>query len=497
MASCHRAANRVPQLRALVEQMTADRQRAATAAQERLPVFEAEVKARQAAAGELTVEGEPDPARLTDAQRQEYDDLRMTARFKTFDLDYLMGWVLIAEGRPAAALEHLRRAGKAEPRRPGLHLQVGDALVGLRRWVEAEQAFRRALAIDPRNPHAYLGLAKACLRQKRVDEGLAAALESVALCYQNPMAHYVLALGLLRNRQFTRAAEAMRVAVSINPNFERAHRLLAGYAMRFEFDPEKARGHWRLVREIRARRRRERRVEPTALAGVEDLAPEVDQEARQIPFDGAPERQRAPLVDKSGVPTDPAQCVVVVAGLPRSGTSMMMQMLVAGGLAALTDGRRAADGDNPRGYFELDAATRLRQDRTWLAGARGRAVKLVAQLLPFLPPDEAYRVVFMERDFKEVLKSQRLMLANLGRAPANLTDEQLERAFNQQLRQVRIWLGKQPNVKTLFVSHRETITDPIAVGERVCAFLGGQLDAWAMAAAVDGSLYRQRASGAA
>ena len=497
LASCYRATNRVAELRVLVEGMTADRQRAAGAAREQIPILEARVKARQAESGALTAAGELDPAHLTEEERREYDDLRLTARFNTFDLDFLMGWVLTAEGQPGAALEHLRRAGQADPRRPGLHIQVGEALVTLRRWVEAEQAFRRALAIDPLNPHAWLGLAKACLRQKRVEEGLAAALESVSLHYHNPMAHYVLALALLRHRQFTQAAEAMRVAVSINPNFERAQRFLARYALRFELNAEKAREHWRLVRLCRAQRRAQGRrpADLSAAEGLAGLAPEVDQEGRQLPFDGAP--APASASDRGSVPSDPAQYVTVVAGLPRSGTSMMMQMIAAGGLAALTDDRRAADGDNPRGYFELESATRLRHDQTWLTGAKGRVVKIVAQLLPFLPPDLPYRVVFMDRDLGEVLKSQRVMLGNLGREPAALTDEQLALAFKQQLRRVRIWLGKQPNVKTLFVSHREALADPIAVGERLCAFLGGQLDARAMAAAVDGSLYRQRASGAA
>ncbi len=100
------------------------------------------------------------------------------------------------------------------------------------------------------------------------------------------------------------------------------------------------------------------------------------------------------------MPDDPAECVTVVAGLPRSGTSMMMQMLAAGSLPVLTDGKRSADADNPRGYFELEDATRLRKDRDWLRAAKGHAVKIVAQLLPFLAADLPYRVVFMDRDLR-------------------------------------------------------------------------------------------------
>ncbi len=128
----------------------------------------------------------------------------------------------------------------------------------MRQWPEAEQAFRRALAIDPRDPHALLGVAKACLRQKRVEEGVAAALESIGCLYQNPMAHYILGLGLFRMKEYRRAAQAVRVAVSLNPNFERAHRFMARYARRVERDIEKSLEHLAVVRHIRAERRAKR-----------------------------------------------------------------------------------------------------------------------------------------------------------------------------------------------------------------------------------------------
>ena len=102
--------------------------------------------------------------------------------------------------------------------------------------------------------------------------------------------------------------------------------------------------------------------------------------------------------------------IVVVSGLPRSGTSLMMQMLQAGGMPLLTDGRRAADGDNPKGYCEFEPAKRLKDDASWLGAAEGRAVKLVSALLFDLPPERRYRVIFMTRDLDEVLASQRDLL---------------------------------------------------------------------------------------
>jgi tetratricopeptide (TPR) repeat protein len=232
-------------------------------------------------------------------------DLRLLARFSRFDLDYLMGWVLGAEGDHEGALQHLLRAGRLEPRRTGLHVQIGEALGALRRWPEAEQAYRRALAIDPLNPHAQLGVAKACLRQNRVDEGIAAALDSIGLRYQNPMAHYILGLGLLRKYQYLRAVAAVQVAVALNPNFERAHRFLARYAHIGEQDMEKSREHWAIVRRIRAERRAHDRGMPEPVAvGLDGLAPEPTREGARVPFDGTPEAMAAQrpetLVDKRG-----------------------------------------------------------------------------------------------------------------------------------------------------------------------------------------------------
>src|SRR5436190_8775031 len=110
--------------------------------------------------------------------------------------------------------------------------------------------------------------------------------------------------------------------------------------------------------------------------------------------------------------------IIVVSGLPRSGTSLMMQLLDAGGVEVVTDNLRSADADNPRGYYEFEKVKQVKRDASWLPGVRGKAVKMVSQLLLDLPPTERYRVVFMERDFEEMLDSQERMLRRLGRSAA-------------------------------------------------------------------------------
>jgi len=186
--------------------------------------------------------------------------------------------------------------------------------------------------------------------------------------------------------------------------------------------------------------------------------------------------------------------LVVVSGLPRSGTSLMMQMLDKGGIEALTDEIRTPDVDNPRGYYEFEAVKKLKEDASWVRGARGKVVKMVSQLLYDLPADETYRVVFMQRDFDEMLTSQEKMLARLGRPSA--PREEIKRAFTLHLEKLYAWLEKQPNMHVLFVRHRDLVGQPREQVERINAFFGGRLDVEAMVAAVDPSLYRNRAGAA-
>jgi hypothetical protein len=183
--------------------------------------------------------------------------------------------------------------------------------------------------------------------------------------------------------------------------------------------------------------------------------------------------------------------VTVVSGLPRSGTSLAMQMLAAGGMTVLTDGVRAADEDNPRGYLEFEAVKRTREDASWVAEAVGKAVKMVYLLLRELPAGYEYRVILMRRDLREVLASQKAMLSRLGRHGADVSEERMAAIFEEQLRGVVNWLAGQSHFQVLQVDYRECVRAPGEVARKVNAFLGGHLNEQRMAAAVDASLYRK------
>ena len=184
--------------------------------------------------------------------------------------------------------------------------------------------------------------------------------------------------------------------------------------------------------------------------------------------------------------------ITIVSGLPRSGTSMMMQMLEAGGMPALTDGLRAADADNPAGYYEFERVKKIRDDKSWLPSARGKAVKMIYALLYDLPAGYEYRVLMMRRNVDEVVASQARMLERTGRAGANLPPEKLKAVFTEHMTKVSTWLSTQPRFAVLDVDYNAMLTDPGPGIAAVNALLDARLDAQAMAAVVNPALYRNR-----
>ena len=187
--------------------------------------------------------------------------------------------------------------------------------------------------------------------------------------------------------------------------------------------------------------------------------------------------------------------VTVVSGLPRSGTSMMMQMLAAGGLSAMTDAIRQADADNPRGYFEVERVKRLKDgDGAWMSEAQGKAIKIISALLEHLPPNQRYKVIFMQRTLAETLASQRKMLIHRGEDPARIDDAELTRLFQKHLQKVEAWLAGQPNITVLYVNYNEMIAAPSPFLAQINRFLDQRLDSEQMLAAVDRTLYRNRAA---
>lgn len=184
--------------------------------------------------------------------------------------------------------------------------------------------------------------------------------------------------------------------------------------------------------------------------------------------------------------------LTIVSGLPRSGTSMMMQMLDKGGIPALIDHVRTADEDNPKGYYEFEAVKQTKKDASWLANAPGKVVKMVHLLLLDLPPNRDYRVVFMRRDLKEVVKSQNTMLERNQKGGGDLPDDKIIEVFKMQLAKVYKWVADHKNFKMLEVNYNDMLKTPQPVVAKIDQFLDGHLNTDAMLNVIDPTLYRNR-----
>jgi hypothetical protein len=184
--------------------------------------------------------------------------------------------------------------------------------------------------------------------------------------------------------------------------------------------------------------------------------------------------------------------ITIVSGLPRSGTSLVMQMLGAGGLPILTDGLRAADRDNPRGYYEWEKIKTLPQNPACIAEAEGKAVKVISSLLMSLPHERIFRVIFFRRPVEEVLASQAAMIERRGTRGPQLPAEAMLGALAAHLNQVTVWLRARTNLQVCWVEYHKLLSEPLGEAQRIANFLEVPMNIEGMAGQVDPSLYRQR-----
>lgn len=187
------------------------------------------------------------------------------------------------------------------------------------------------------------------------------------------------------------------------------------------------------------------------------------------------------------------KAIIIVSGLPRSGTSMMMKMLGSAGLKVLTDDLRRPDENNPKGYYEYEKVKGLKNgDFDWLSDAEGKVIKVISALLEYLPNPYNYKIIFMQRNMDEILRSQQEMLIRSGLPHDKVSDDKMAELYSRHLKKVETWLEQQPNMDTLHISYNQTILNPVQNTERVNQFLGGILDLGLMLQVVDQSLYRVR-----
>jgi len=397
--------------------------------------------------------------------------------------------VKLARGDLGGALRALLEAEKAAPQNASIYLQLGDAYLRLAQLQNAIGAFRKALALDEDNARAFLGLSTAYRRIGDNQQTLDCALRAVSLLHRLPMAHFNLGVALTRSGDNERATLAFETALRFQPRMVNAHRYLALIHRQEGGNPEKARFHREELLRLSRARRRDGAPSDSKREQLFDL-PEIPKREERLATLLRERPDPKPEEEKSG------KTFVIVSGLPRSGTSLMMQMLEAGGLPPMTDRQRAADVDNPRGYYEWEAIKQIAKKPELLddEAIAGHAIKCISMLLPSLPAKHQYKVIFMMRPIAEVVASQHAMTNRLGTKGANLDPEQFERGLRAHREEIRRWAKNAAHLELLEIDYPALVQDPAPAITKLAEFLGAESlpNQQSMAAAVDPALHRRR-----
>ena len=493
LASCYQSQGRTAELRAMVTTVCERRMQEASEAIATLQELQLDTEEAQQAE-KARVEA------MSDADKEKFGrerrELIAKSRPNLFALRHMEAAADLAEKRYEDALTKLEQLDSDfGARRNALTLR-GEVLQRLQRWDDSRAAFEEALALDSEAPGPLLGMARAALATRDFESVIRYARTSLGLLYFQPKGHYLLGLAHYRLGELAEAKDAF---LTMAPLFAAGFRML-GQIARFEHD---AQGQSEYA--LRLRHSREQ------LVALRDSKFAELQQLTARPLHGGDDPENRPMPELQPRPealadVAPQELITLVSGLPRSGTSLMMQLLEAAGLPAFTDGRRVADASNQNGYYEHDqvAALLTSPDKSWLAGARGHSLKVVAPLLAALPlqiqpstinhqPSTIsplhYRVLFMEREMEEILDSQDSMLARLGKPTRPGAD--IAKAYRQQVRHAKSWLTGR-GIPALSVSYADLVHRPDEALPPLAAFLGVPEKLAAMRAVVDPTLHRAR-----
>ncbi len=426
------------------------------------------------------------PEDLSENEALHFRKLLKRANVDEDGIRYYGAQVLIAEKSYDQADTLLKQLVDTWPgRQRGLFLRLGEVALYRKQTDEAIEWLEKALELDPDYASAHLQLARAYLRKKDHFSGAAHALQSLQLHYVNPRAHYYygIALTFLGHNQWAR--EALEEAVRLNPHFEQAHEELAKFYETRLKNTDKAAAHRQLAAEARDFVECHRNLQTENEDEAEPDAPN---------WEALIEKQQVlPSVVTGRVTAPPSEQITVVTGLPRSGTSLAMQLLEAAGIDPLTDHLRAADESNRKGYYEFEAVKKIQTDCAWLEQAKGKAVKIVVPLVKFLPPQYQYNIIFMERAPHEVMHSQTAMLERSGRANGSVKSYDIAKVLFGQLDVSWQSLSALPHCNILRLNFNELMTDDGDSLNRFYEFLQNpELSRAAIGSVCQSQLYRSR-----
>ena len=381
------------------------------------------------------------------------------AKNDLYQLKIYEGDLLLKRGFTKQALKKYKEITSKKVKSSSYYAQMGKAYLKTRQWKDAEKMYSELLKLDPDHYMAHMGVGIANFNLSHYEEALDHLLDSVTLNFYNYVSHFNIGRTLIEMNDWVNAANALEISLKINPNFGTARNVLIDLYENKMNAPDKA----------------------LKLRGKENTAPTLQVSS------GEEELLIVPISEEYDY-----EPIIVVSGLPRSGTSLMMQMLDAAGVDIFSDGIRKPDENNPKGYFEHEKVKQLIKNQQWLVDATGKAVKIVVPLLYKLPKLFKYKVIFMLRDINEVVESQHRMLVRDGKIKEEHFAVGLNETYQKYLERLKPWCLKNKNVEILMVDYRETIDNPIETAERIAVFLGKSLDVEAMKSIITPELYRTK-----
>lgn len=352
------------------------------------------------------------------------------------NLIYYEGLLHWQKNRTNKAMAIFEKVAKNHPTVETL-VQIAKAYNAQGLYKKAQEMLEKALEAEEENSFLYHQLGIALYYQGELEQALENFLKVINIFYHFPKAHSFIGEILYKMELYENAAEAWELAATMAPKDNTIRKWLIKVYSENLNQPERVQLHQQVL----------------------------------------PEK---------------AKEIVVVSGLPRSGTSMMMQILEKGGITPLTDYERQADNNNPHGYYEYEPVKKLALDATWMAEAEGKSIKVIAQLLPYLPAKHSYKIVLMDREISEVLISQQRMLGKTREEAIRNYPFKMAQTFFNQIEKIHQWVDKQPNVELLIVKYQDAIDSPDDTVNRVANFLDREMDTSEMLKAIDKKLYRNQ-----
>ncbi len=366
------------------------------------------------------------------AKAKEYLDLvKSSGTEVNYNLDLTEAHILSKMGRPLDALRIFENT-KHDTMSSEMLYRIGKLKFEMGKYDEARDLYEQAIDKEPQKAIFQASMAEVLLQQNEFEEAAEYALTSIELVKYFPKAHFLLGTALENLGDHENAKLAFEMAVKLKPK---------------EF--------------------------PKAEHSLENIKEKIS-----LPTEF---KDKAVFKHRKGQ-------IVLVSGLPRSGTSLMMQMLYNGGQDVLTDNNRIADNSNPKGYFEYDPVMAIHKDNSWLNLAKDKSVKVVAPLLKFLDPQYRYKVIFMNRDLNEIIKSQQTMIGK----DSETFPVKLFNAYTKQLGQVEEWKKREPGVELIYVDYKDVLNNTQETIQKVTSFIGVEMDQEKMAKSVDKSLHRNK-----